>query len=56
MDVIELLRNHRSIRKFTDEVIDDETVEAIVAAGLASATSSTIPFFNLKAIFTEFYR
>ena len=42
MDVIELLRNHRSIRKFTDEVIDDETVEAIVAAGLASATSSNL--------------
>jgi len=42
MDVIELLRNHRSIRKFTDEAIDDDTVEAIVAAGLASATSSNL--------------
>ena len=42
MDVIDLLRSHRSIRKFTDEPIDEELVEKIVSAGLASATSSNL--------------
>ena len=42
MDVIELLRSHRSIRKFTGEPIDDGTVEQIVSAGFASATSSNL--------------
>ena len=42
MDVIDLLRSHRSIRKFTDEPLDEELVEKIVSAGLASATSSNL--------------
>lgn len=42
MDVIELLRSHRSIRKFTDEPIDDSTVENIVSAGFSAATSSNL--------------
>jgi len=42
MDVIDLLQSHRSIRKFTDEPIDDDMVEQIVSAGLASATSSNL--------------
>ena len=42
MDAIDLLRRHRSIRKFTAETIDDEMVDSIVAAGLASATSSNL--------------
>lgn len=42
MDVIELLHGHRSIRKFTDEPLDDEAVASIVSAGLASATSSNL--------------
>jgi nitroreductase len=33
---------HRSIRKFTEEPVDDDTVEEIVAAGLAAATSSNL--------------
>ena len=41
-DVLDLLMGHRSIRKFTDEPIDDETVEAIVGAGMAAATSSNL--------------
>lgn len=42
MSVIELLHGHRSIRKFTEEPIDDETVRSIVSAGFASATSSNL--------------
>lgn len=42
MDVINLLKNHRSIRKFTDEPVEDELVESIVAAGLSAATSSNL--------------
>ncbi len=42
MDVIDLLRSHRSIRQFRDEAIDDDLVEKIVSAGLASATSSNL--------------
>jgi len=38
--VIELLKSHRSIRKFTAEPIDQGTVEELVLAGQAAATSS----------------
>ncbi len=41
-EVETLLRSHRSIRKFTDDVIDDETVERIVSAGFSAATSSNL--------------
>jgi len=40
--VIDLLKSHRSIRKFTDQSIDQTTVEALVEAGQAAATSSFI--------------
>jgi len=42
MDVVELLKSHRSIRKFTAEPIDDATLDDIVSAGLATATSSNL--------------
>lgn len=42
MDAISLLKSHRSIRKFTDEPVSDETVENIVSAGLSTATSSNL--------------
>ncbi len=42
MDVINLLKSHRSIRKFTDQPVDDELVESIIGAGLAAATSSNL--------------
>ncbi|WP_299198736.1 oxygen-insensitive NADPH nitroreductase [uncultured Amphritea sp.] len=40
--VIELLNSHRSIRKFTDQPIPQETVNTLVQAGQAAATSSFI--------------
>lgn len=39
---VELLKNHRSIRKFTDTPISDELVSDIISAGLAAATSSNL--------------
>ena len=41
-DVIKLLQSHRSIRKFADKPIDQETVNSIIAAGQAAATSSNV--------------
>ncbi|MDA1369559.1 MAG: oxygen-insensitive NADPH nitroreductase [Proteobacteria bacterium] len=38
--VIELLKSHRSIRKFTDQAIPPELFKDIVQAGQAAATSS----------------
>ena len=42
MDVLSLLASHRSIRKFTDDPIDDDLVESIISAGFSSATSSNL--------------
>jgi len=41
-DVIKLLQAHRSIRKFSDKPIDQETVNTIIACGQAAATSSNV--------------
>ncbi|MEH6576623.1 MAG: oxygen-insensitive NADPH nitroreductase [Amphritea sp.] len=40
--VIELLNSHRSIRKFTAQQISQETINTLVQAGQAAATSSFI--------------
>ena len=42
MDVVALLKGHRSIRKFTDQPVDDELAESIIGAGLSAATSSNL--------------
>lgn len=42
MDVITLLKSHRSIRKFTDKPVNDDLAESIISAGLSSATSSNL--------------
>lgn len=39
---IDLLLSHRSIRKFTDETVKQETVDQIVRCGQAAATSSNV--------------
>lgn len=40
ISVIELLKSHRSIRKFTDQAIAPELFEDLITAGQAAATSS----------------
>lgn len=42
MNAIELLKSHRSIRKFTEEPVSDEMVDDIIGAGFAAATSSNL--------------
>ncbi len=41
-EVHQLLRAHRSIRKFTDETLSDRMVSDIVKSGLCAATSSNL--------------
>jgi nitroreductase len=40
--VMQLLRSHRSIRKFTDKPVDDELIHEILSCGQAAATSSNL--------------
>ncbi len=40
--VMQLLRSHRSIRKFTDQPVADELINDIVRCGQAAATSSNL--------------
>ncbi len=39
MDLLEIMRNRRSVRKYTGERIDDEKIEKVLQAGLLSASS-----------------
>lgn len=40
--VVNLISQHRSIRKFTDQPVTDEMVNDIIGAGLSAATSSNL--------------
>lgn len=40
--VMQLLRSHRSIRKFTDQPVADDMIQDIVRCGQAAATSSNL--------------
>lgn len=42
MDALALLKQHRSIRKFTDAPVSDEMVADVISAGLSAATSSNL--------------
>lgn len=42
MDLLEIMRNRRSVRKYTREPISDERIEKILRAGLLSASSRGI--------------
>ena len=44
--VIDLLKSHRSIRKFTDKAIDPEVLNDIFLAGQAAATEFFARFYN----------
>ncbi len=41
-EVTKLLKSHRSIRKFTDQEVNDELINEIISCGQAAATSSNI--------------
>ena len=40
--VMQLLRSHRSIRKFTERAVDDGIIQEIIRCGQAAATSSNV--------------
>ena len=40
--VMQLLRSHRSIRKFTDQEVADSLIEEVIRCGQAAATSSNL--------------
>jgi nitroreductase len=44
---IDLLNAHRSIRKFTDREVDDQTLKAIIAAAQCAATSHFVQAYTV---------
>lgn len=44
---IDLLKSHRSIRKFTERQVDDQTLTAIIAAAQCAATSHFIQAYTI---------
>jgi FMN reductase (NADPH) len=49
-DVIELLKKHRSIRKYKPEPIPQQELEQILLAGQAASTSSNIQAYSVIAV------
>lgn len=45
--IIELLKSHRSIRKFTDQPVSRELLETLIEAGQAAATSSHVQAYSV---------
>ena len=44
---IDLINAHRSIRKFTDREVDDQTLKAIIAAAQCAATSHFVQAYTV---------
>ncbi len=54
--IIQMLQSHRSIRKFTDQTIDNEMLHQIIRCGQAAATSSNLQattVINVKQVETR---
>ncbi|OME80709.1 NADPH-dependent oxidoreductase [Paenibacillus sp. FSL A5-0031] len=49
-EVIALLKNHRSIRKYKDSPIPEQHLEQIILAGQAASTSSNIQAYSVIAV------
>lgn len=48
--VIELLNNHRSIRKFQDKALDQETIRTLVTAAQSASTSSYVQAYSIMGV------
>lgn len=48
--VIDLLKSHRSIRKFTDQAIDESLLFELIAAGQAAASGNHVQAYSLVRI------
>ncbi|WP_172253528.1 oxygen-insensitive NADPH nitroreductase [Saccharibacillus deserti] len=49
-DTLSLLMNHRSVRKYTDQPVAREHLEAIVAAGQMASSSSNVQAYTVIAV------
>lgn len=48
--VIDLLKSHRSIRKFTEEKLSDETIKMLVEAAQSASTSSYVQAYTIIGV------
>ena len=48
--VIECLMNHRSVRKYSDRVVEPETLNTILTAGTRAATGSNLQLYTMLVI------
>lgn len=49
-EVINLLKNHRSIRKFTSETLDGGTIRTLVEAAQSASTSSYVQSYTIIGV------
>jgi FMN reductase (NADPH) len=49
-EVIRLLQNHRSIRKFTEQKLSQEQVEAIIRSAQMASTSSNVQAYSIIGV------
>lgn len=49
-DVIKLINNHRSLRKFTDEKLSLETIKTLVGAAQSASTSSYVQAYSIMGV------
>ncbi|WP_017549249.1 oxygen-insensitive NADPH nitroreductase [Salinicoccus carnicancri] len=49
-ETIDILKNHRSIRKFKDESLDGETVRELVEAAQSASTSSYVQAYTIMGV------
>lgn len=54
--VIRQMLSHHSVRKYTDEMIDDDTVRTLLAAAQSASTSSSLQAFSIIEIRDEHKR
>ncbi|SRR5690554_2357038 len=52
-EVIQLIKNHRSIRKFKDQPINEEQIKAIVEAAQSASTSSYYQAYSIISVTDE---
>lgn len=49
-ETIQLIMNHKSIRKYKNEPVTDEQLETIIAAGQMASTSSNVQAYSVIAV------
>jgi FMN reductase (NADPH) len=49
-EVIRLLQNHRSIRKFTEQQLSEEQIEAIIKSAQMASTSSNVQAYSIIGV------